>query len=102
MGASWLQQTEDGLRLSLHVQPGAARTETAGLHDGRLRLRVNAPPAEGRANRRLREWLAEEFRVARGNVELLSGAGGRRKTVLVKAPKHIPDWLRALAPHLNK
>jgi hypothetical protein len=98
--AGWLQRTEDGLRLSLHVQPGAARTEAAGLHDGRLRLRVNAPPAEGRANRRLSEWLAGEFGVPRSKVELLSGAGGRRKSVFIKSPKRIPDWLHTLAPNL--
>jgi uncharacterized protein (TIGR00251 family) len=96
----WLHRSEDGLRLSLHVQPGAGRTQAAGLHDGRLRLRVNAPAAAGRANRRLQEWLAAEFGVARVDVELLSGARGRRKTVLIKSPRHIPGWLRTLVPEL--
>jgi len=65
------------------VQPGAARTGIAGRHGDALKIRVAAPPAEGRANRELIAYLAEFLGVARGNLTLLKGETSRRKTVIV-------------------
>lgn len=101
MTPAWLRRYDDGLQLLLHVQPGAARDEAAGLHGGRLRVRISAPPTEGRANRQLQEWLAAEFGVTKSKVELLSGAGSRRKNVFIRNPGQIPEWLRALDPEFE-
>lgn len=70
-----------GVRLELHVQPGASVTEVAGLHGDRLKLRVAAPPADDRANTAMVAWLAERIGVARSAVRLVRGARSRRKTV---------------------
>jgi len=72
-----------GVQLQLHVQPGASRTGLAGTHGDALKVRVAAPPADGRANRELIEYLAEFLGVARGNLTLLKGENGRRKTIVV-------------------
>lgn len=72
-----------GVRLQLHVQPGASRTGLAGTYGNALKVRVAAPPADGRANRELIEYLAEFLGVARGNLTLLKGETGRRKTIVV-------------------
>ena len=70
--------------LELHVQPGAARSEFAGEHGGRLRLRLAAPPVEGRANAALIAFLAEYFSVPRRNVRIAAGHKSRRKRVVVE------------------
>ena len=72
-----------GIQLQLHVQPGAAHTGIAGRHGDALKVRVAAPPADGRANRELIEYLAEILGVARGNLTLLRGETSRRKTIVV-------------------
>ena len=70
--------------LELHIQPGASRTEVAGLHGGRLKIRLAAPASDGRANAALIEFLAEQLGVPRRNVSIASGAASRRKRVIVE------------------
>jgi uncharacterized protein (TIGR00251 family) len=79
------------LTLRLHVQPGAKRTEPVGAHGDRLKLRLAAPPVDGKANAELRAYLAKAFGVPLRNVELLAGGAGRQKTVRVSAPVLRPD-----------
>lgn len=76
--------TPDGVRLTLHVQPKASRTELAGFHGGALRIRVASPPVDGAANLELTRFLAALLGVSRSSVELVSGHTGRRKSVLVR------------------
>lgn len=66
------------------MQPGASRSGIAGLHGDALKVRVAAPPAEGRANRELLDYLAELLGVARVRIALVKGETGRRKTVIVQ------------------
>jgi uncharacterized protein (TIGR00251 family) len=63
------------------VQPGAARTEVVGAHDGCLKLRVAAAPTDGKANQALLAWLAGQIGVTRRELALESGAGSRRKRI---------------------
>ena len=70
--------------LELHVQPGASRSEFAGEHGGRLKVRLAAPPVEGRANDALVEFLADYFKVPRRNVRITAGLKSRRKRVVVE------------------
>ena len=66
----------------MRVQPGAARSEIAGWEpDGALRLRLQAPPVEGRANRALIEFLADALGVKRSAIRLVHGATARRKLI---------------------
>lgn len=75
--------TATGVRLTLHVQPRASRTEIAGLHGDALKLRLAAPPVDGAANEALIRFLAERLGVPRSAVTLVSGATSRRKVVEV-------------------
>jgi uncharacterized protein (TIGR00251 family) len=70
--------------LELHVQPGAKRTEVTGMHGERIKIRLAAPPTDGRANAALIEFLAEAFGVARRDVTILSGMKSRDKRVLIE------------------
>ena len=79
-------QEEGVLRLILRVQPAAARSEIgAVLADGSIKVRVHAPPEDGKANRELVRFLAEAFDVPVAQVEIVAGASARRKVVCVRA-----------------
>jgi len=79
--------------LRLHVQPGASRTEYAGLHGDAHKIRLAAPAVEGRANEALVAFLAEAFGARRRDVEIVGGASARRKTVRISDPSKRPPWL---------
>jgi uncharacterized protein (TIGR00251 family) len=89
--------SEDGatLTLRLHVQPGAKRTEIAGIHgdgaDARVKLRLAAPPVDGKANAALVAFLAEAFGVPERAVALIRGETSRQKTVRIVRPRVRPD-----------
>ena len=70
--------------LELHVQPGAARSEFAGEHGGRMKLRLAAPPVEGKANAALIEFLADYFGVPKRNVRIAAGLRSRQKRVVIE------------------
>jgi len=71
--------THEGIELGVHVQPRAAQSRVGGQHADALRVRVQAPPTEGRANDAVQEALAQALAVRRKDVQLLSGRKGRHK-----------------------
>ncbi|HEX9391781.1 MAG TPA: DUF167 domain-containing protein [Usitatibacteraceae bacterium] len=84
MSAAWFNRAEGVITLSLHAQPGAKRTEIQGLHGDALKVRLAAPPIEGRANQELRRFLAELFQVPQRNVNLVSGEASRQKRFRIR------------------
>jgi uncharacterized protein (TIGR00251 family) len=78
-----IEATRDGVRIRLHIQPRAARTELAGAFGDSLKVRLKSPPVDGAANEELVRFLAEALGVPRGNVELVAGHSARRKSVRV-------------------
>lgn len=91
--------TADGAVLDVSVVPGATRTEAVGLHGGALRLRLAAPPIDGKANEALVVWLADELQCAKREVHLLRGISARRKQVAVDLPiARVVAWLTKSVP----
>lgn len=82
------------LLLAVRVQPRAARTEFAGLIGERLRVRLNAPPVDGRANAALVEFVAAACGLARSRVTLETGATGRDKRLRLHGVTELPPALR--------
>jgi uncharacterized protein len=78
------QKSEKGLLLKLHVQPGAAKNEFAGLHDNALKLRVAARAESGAANRAVCVFLSVAFDLPKTSVSILHGESSRKKTVLIQ------------------
>jgi uncharacterized protein (TIGR00251 family) len=85
-----------GVRVELRIQPGASSTGLAGTHAGRLKLRVQAPPLDGRANDAVIEWIAGTLGVPQRNVTLIRGATSRDKTVEIAGvtEEHVREVLR--------
>ncbi len=84
--ADWafLEESSDGVVLHVRVQPGARRTGLAGTGGGWLRLRVAAPPVQGRANETARGYLAELLGLPASAVVLVGGAAARTKRFLLR------------------
>lgn len=81
------------LILDLRIQPRAARDEIIGYQGDRLKIRLTAPPVDGKANQHLIEFLADSFGVPKRDVVLLAGATSREKRVRIVAPKRLPAVL---------
>ena len=78
-----VESTGDGVRIQLHIQPRASRSELAGVFGDALKIRLKSPPVDGAANDELVRFLAEALEVPRSRIELVTGHTGRRKTVRV-------------------
>ena len=102
---TWLNRAADGsVILTLHIQPGAKKTEITGLHGEALKIRLAAPPVDGKANAALIAWAAKAFGVPKAQVELLHGASGRQKLLgvqfvdeaaLAAAQALVAQWMAA-------
>jgi uncharacterized protein len=91
--SEWYRRNGDILTLTLHIQPGAKRTDVAGLHGEALKIRLAAPPIEGRANEALLKFIAEFFGVPLRQVELKQGGQSRHKVVAITGSKVKPESL---------
>jgi uncharacterized protein (TIGR00251 family) len=77
--------------LRIQVQPRASQNAVAGLHGDALKIRLQAPPVDGAANRMCTDFIAELLQVPRRSVELIAGQTGRAKRLLVRAePAALP------------
>ena len=81
---TWLKQTEDGVLMDIHVQPGAKREGSAGEFNGRLKLALSAPPVDGKANERLVRWLSKKIGLPRSSITLVSGQTSRDKRLCLR------------------
>lgn len=82
---------DDDLILNVRVQPRAANDAFAEHNDEYIRVRITAPPIDGKANKHLIGFLARTFKVAKSSIKLLSGETGRNKRLLIPQPKVLPD-----------
>jgi len=94
----WYRKTAEGWVIAVHVQPGAKRSGAAGLHGGALKLRIAAPPVEGKANDALIAFIAGALGVPRRAVSVVKGASSREKRVLVADASADPARLLAAEP----
>jgi uncharacterized protein (TIGR00251 family) len=93
----WYRVAADGtVSLRIHAQPGARRTEVAGLHGESLRVRIAAPALEDKANEALLAFLASRFGVPRRAVNLAAGGKSREKRVEIRGSRLSPE--EALRP----
>lgn len=85
------------IRVSVHVQPRASRSEVVGTHGAALKVRLLAPPVDGAANEALVVLLAEKLGVSRRDVRIVQGATSRAKIVEIDGTT--ADAVHALASH---
>ena len=76
-------KTATGAAFRVRVQPGASKNEIVGVQEDALKIRINAPPVKGKANKALISFLAEKLEVRKSEVEILSGHTSRIKKIKV-------------------
>ena len=79
--------------LSCQIQPKSSRDEIVGLHAESVKIRITAPPVDGKANAHLIKFLAKAFGVSRSAVTIVSGETGKKKVVRIENPDKLPELL---------
>lgn len=85
------------LVLSVYIQPNAKQDEIVGLYDNHLKIKIKAPPIDGKANKQLKKFLALLFSVPVAQIILAKGENTRRKIFHIKAPVKIPNEIKLAA-----
>jgi len=78
-----ITEAESGVTFVVRVVPRASRDEIVGIHGDALKVRLTAPPVEGRANEALVAFLAQRLGVRKSQVEIIAGATSRRKMIRI-------------------
>ena len=94
---SWLCASGEGVLLTLHIQPGAKKTGAVGLHGEALKIRLAAPPVDGKANDALIDFLARTLGIPKSRFALVSGQASRCKRVAI-AGATVVELERKLLP----
>lgn len=77
------QETREGLILSVRAQPNAKTNGIAGVHNQSLKIRLQAPPVEGKANKALIRFLSKTLGIPKTTIEIITGETGREKRILI-------------------
>ena len=94
----WHRRSGEIITLTLHVQPGAKKSGIAGLHGDALKIRLAAPPVEGRANEALLKYVAGLFDVPLRQIALKQGEQSRHKVVAISGSEIDPESLLSGKP----
>lgn len=92
MNLEWCCRDANGISLRLTINPGAKRTEVVGVYGQTLKVRVHAPPVDGKANEVLLRWLADQLDLPRQVLSLVSGETSRCKKIQIKTTVS-PEWV---------
>jgi len=69
--------------IKVKVLPRSSRNQIIGVEDGIFKIKLTAPPVDGKANKALIEFLAKRLGLAKGSVEIISGERSRQKSVRI-------------------
>jgi uncharacterized protein len=78
-----VNEKDGAVTIKVRVQPRAPRTEIAGEHAGAIKVRIAAPPVDGKANEECRRYLAKLLKVSATSVEIISGESSRDKVIRI-------------------
>ena len=77
----WLKQTPNGITLNLHCQPGAKQTKVVGTYGDCLKISLQAPAMENKANELLLAWLSKQLKIPQKQIQFISGQNARKKRI---------------------
>lgn len=85
MTHDWCHRHAGSLRIAVHVQPGARVSEVVGESGDALKIRLQAPPVDGKANEALIVFISEKLDVRQRDVRLLRGQTSRQKLLEIES-----------------
>ena len=80
---AFAQSATDGCTLQVRIHPGARKNAITGTHDSAIKISLTTPPIEGRANEALIAFLADQLRLPKSRIALITGATSRSKTLRI-------------------
>jgi uncharacterized protein (TIGR00251 family) len=83
----------DTLVINVRVQPRASSDGFAEILNDRIKIRITAPPVDGKANKYLVVFLAKTFKTAKSNISIITGETGRNKQLQIKSPQQLPECI---------
>ena len=86
------------LLLCCRLQPRASKDEFGEVQANLLKIRIKAPPVDGKANLHLIQFLAKQFKVPKKQIKIISGETHRNKRVLIENPMRLPESIIELTP----
>ncbi len=90
----WYKKEKNSVILFIKAQPNSSKNKIAGLLGDSLKINIKAPPVEGEANKELIKFLSKTFKVPKGDIELISGQSGRRKSVRLPLSEKVENFLK--------
>ena len=97
---AWFEAKDGDIIITLRVIPRAATNSIQGIMGDTLKVRIQAPPVEGKANAYLVKFISKQWKIPRSNIEILSGETGRNKRLRISHPTEaLRKRLEALDEH---
>ncbi len=78
-----IKQLPGGVQISLHVLPNAPKSQIIGEHNGSLKIKIKAPPVDGKANEAIVEFFSRLLKVSKSSIEILKGDKSKAKKILI-------------------
>jgi uncharacterized protein (TIGR00251 family) len=86
------KKAENGIKVRIKVEPRSSKSGIVGPYGDALKVKLTAPPVEGKANKELIEVLAKGFGITKKDVEICSGQSSKNKVVRLNGVKSVDDW----------
>jgi len=84
---SWIKEKKEKngslLILSVYIVPRSSKTEVVGPYGDALKIKLNAPPVDGRANEELVYFLSKKLKISKSNIKMISGFNQKRKVLSI-------------------
>ncbi len=78
-----IKQLPGGVQISLHVLPNAPKSQIIGEHNGALKIKIKAPPVDGKANEAIVDFFSRLLKVSKSSIEILKGDKSKAKKILI-------------------
>jgi uncharacterized protein (TIGR00251 family) len=86
----WYHWEGEDLLIAVRIQPGASDDKIVEVVNDAIKIRITAPPEDGKANSHLVKYLAKTFGVAKTRVKIIAGANNRNKRLRILSPTKLP------------
>ncbi|MBS1169768.1 MAG: hypothetical protein H6R01_686 [Burkholderiaceae bacterium] len=94
MSRDWCSAIPAGIRLAVQLAPNAKKTEVLGVVEDALKLKLNAPPIDGKANDALIRFISDTLDVPKSAVNITHGTTSKRKLLEIRSSRLTPDAVR--------
>ncbi len=99
MDKLFINKTSSGILLHVHLQPNAKNNRMIGLHGKRLKIAIQAPAIDGKANEALIKFMAEQLKISKNQIQIKSGDKSRQKTLVILGLSYEEVIARVSIPH---